>query len=86
MDNCLAHVWTVAWMDSDYNEPTITVFSNWEAASKYYHWCKNKGYNHLCMDECPVYNQIIISGSDDIGVGLIPQKASNEVNYVTTSL
>lgn len=61
------HVWTVAWMNSDYGEPTVTVFSNWEAASKYYHWCKDNGYDCLCMDECPVYNQIII---DDILVGL----------------
>lgn len=58
------NVFVVTYYDKEEDEPTVTVFSNEEAAKKYYEFmiCK---HDITSIDECPIYNKFIIKKGED---------------------
>lgn len=54
-------VWVVTyWSNNTEEEPIVTVFDNDDAAQNCYKYF-NRKEEHCCIDECPVYKEILIS-------------------------
>ena len=56
----MVKVWVVSWCNEG-EEPTVTVFSNREAA---YALFENQAgvHAHLCLDLCEVYSKFMVDG------------------------
>ena len=52
--------WVVSWCDEG-EVPTVTVFNNKTAADRCLMYNIDK-YDHICLDECPIYGNYIVQG------------------------
>ena len=73
-------IWVVAYYDNEDTEPTVTAFSNEDAATKCFETF-TKTHTHLCIDKVPVYSSFVCSNESNAKRPECPYVEWEETDY-----